>query len=503
MSSAAGKLKKLKKLDVGITLGKQKVCVLAFVDDLVLITEDRFHMQLLTEESKEFFYQKSLKANAKKCARLRVIPVAKKQSMKVITAVHRRWENDGIPSITFKDLARYLGVDIRPDGSVHLPRQTWINYLENLTKAQLNPIQKVDAIRSTIAAKIQYQLRLSDHGLEEARKLTRTLRKHVKKILHLPTWTSTSWIHHRNGCNIPDLTTIVMASRTKATTKMMTSKDAAAQFTGEQLNPTNEERLIRLNLLQYTNKKEETMKRYEQDLEKQNNRKSRTTMLKSTHKRSWIWGNRGLKSGSKLRLIQALSGTLPTMINKTRGRGNLDEKRCKRCRSGATEDDAQILASCKYNKDLITKCHDYVTKKIAKELIRNRPTAKIWREQLWRTGSEILRSDITMVDGDNCTIIKVTIPYEMSEKYTNQRRRQKVEKYEQLIKIQDGLRQVDCTSGQVIPVVIGALGTTTAANNQDLKTLKLSSIEDALQMTISTDSVNILNSHFRRNDFER
>ena len=197
----------MKKLHVGITLGKQKVCVLAFANDLVLITEDRFHMQLLTEESKEFFDQKGLKANAKKCVSLRVIPVAKKQSMKVITAVHRKWGNEGIPSITFKDLARYLGVDIRPDGSVHLPRQTWINYLEDLTKVQLNPIQKVDATRSTNAAKIQYQLRLSDHGLEEARKLTRTLTKYVKKILHLPTWTSTSWIHHRNGCNIADLTT--------------------------------------------------------------------------------------------------------------------------------------------------------------------------------------------------------------------------------------------------------------------------------------------------------
>ena len=178
---------------------------------------------------------------------------------------------------------------------------------------------------------------------------------------------------------------------------------------------------------------------------------------------------------------QALSGTLPTMINKTRGRGNLDEKRCKRCRSGAAEDDVHILASCKYNKDLITKHHDYVTKKIAKEILRNRPTAKIWRERSWRTGSEILRPDITMVDGDNCTIIDVTIPYERSEEYINQRRRQKVEKYEQLIKTQDGLRQVDCTSGQVIPVVIGVLGTITAATNQDLKPLKLSSIKDAFK----------------------
>ena len=149
----------------------------------------------------------------------------------------------------------------------------WITYLENLTRAQLNPIQNVDAIRSTIAPKIQYQLRLSDHGLEEARKLTRILRKYVKKILYLPTWTSTSWLHHSNGCNIPDLKTTVMSSRTKATTKMMISKDKTAQFTGEQLNPTNEERLTRLNLLQHSNKKDEMMKRYEQDLQKQNNGK--------------------------------------------------------------------------------------------------------------------------------------------------------------------------------------------------------------------------------------
>ena len=100
---------------------------------------------------------------------------------------------------------RYLGVDIRPDGSVKLPKATWENYLKNLEAAHLNPIQKIDAIRQIIVAKIQYQLRLSDHGLEESRKINRLIRKSVKKILHLPTWTSNNWIHHRNGGNIPDL----------------------------------------------------------------------------------------------------------------------------------------------------------------------------------------------------------------------------------------------------------------------------------------------------------
>ena len=63
-----------------------------------------------------------------------------------------------------------LGVELRPDGEVKLPRKTWDSYLTNISAAHLNPIQKVDAICQVIIAKIQYQLRLSDHGLEEARK---------------------------------------------------------------------------------------------------------------------------------------------------------------------------------------------------------------------------------------------------------------------------------------------------------------------------------------------
>ena len=61
--------------------------------------------------------------------------------------------------------------NIQPDGTVRLPRALWNKYLENLWKAHLNPIQKVDVIRQVTVAKIKYQLRLSDDGFEEARKL--------------------------------------------------------------------------------------------------------------------------------------------------------------------------------------------------------------------------------------------------------------------------------------------------------------------------------------------
>lgn len=143
---------------------------MAFANDLVLLTEERIHMQMLIEASKEFLDGKGLQANAGKCVSLRVVPVPKKKSMKVITKSHTQCGTENIPSITFKDLVKYLGVEIQPDGTVKLPRELWNRYHESLWKAHLNPIQKVEAIGQVIAAKIQRQLRLS-HGFEGARKI--------------------------------------------------------------------------------------------------------------------------------------------------------------------------------------------------------------------------------------------------------------------------------------------------------------------------------------------
>ena len=60
-------IEKLKETNIGIQLGEPKVCCMAFADDLVVITEERIHMQILIEQSKEFFDTKGLQANAGKC----------------------------------------------------------------------------------------------------------------------------------------------------------------------------------------------------------------------------------------------------------------------------------------------------------------------------------------------------------------------------------------------------------------------------------------------------
>ena len=60
-------IEKLKETNIGIQLGESKVFCMTFADDLVLITEERIHMQILIEQSKEFFDTKGLQANAGKC----------------------------------------------------------------------------------------------------------------------------------------------------------------------------------------------------------------------------------------------------------------------------------------------------------------------------------------------------------------------------------------------------------------------------------------------------
>ena len=390
-------------------------------------------MQILLEHCKWFFDGKGLIANAGKCASLRVVPVAKKQSMKVITKHHWQWSDVKIPPITFENLARYLGVDIQPDGNVRLPIALWESYLDNLSRAHLNPIQKFEAIRQILVAKIQYQLRFSDHGLEEVRKINRLIRKHVKQILHLPTWTSTAWIHHRNSYNILDLVTTTMISRTKSPTKMKTSEDVIAQYTGDIITPLKEGRLRRLSLENINNKRKGAIKKLEEQVEHQNNGKTLTTAMQSKDKRSWLWTKQGIKPGEKLRYSQALSGTLPTKVNKTRCINDLNLNKCKRCKSNKVRNDAYIMIACPYNKGLISKRHDYVIKRLAKEVKNNHPTAKTWWERSWRMGTELLRQDITMVKDDEVLIEEVTIPYEKNIEYLQQRQEEKRKKYDKIL----------------------------------------------------------------------
>lgn len=55
--------------------------------------------------------------------------------MKVVTRTHRYWRIKEIPSTTFDDLPKYLGVCITPTQDVQLPRRKWEGYLKNVERS--------------------------------------------------------------------------------------------------------------------------------------------------------------------------------------------------------------------------------------------------------------------------------------------------------------------------------------------------------------------------------
>ena len=73
-------------------------------------------------------------------------------------------------------------------------------------------------------------------------------------------------------------------------------------------------------------------------------------------------------------------------------------------------------------------------------------------------------------------------------------------KYDQLPR-HDELRQLQCDEGEVISIIIGALCNINNNANEHMRKMKIQDQKDALLMIISTGSVNILNNHFRVNDF--
>ena len=82
-------------------------------------------------------------------------------------------------------------------------------------------------------------------------------------------------------------------------------------------------------------------------------------MFGSKVARDWIWTERGLSPGDKLRCIQAKINSTASMNNKHRGDSDMNKRRCRLCRDGI-EDDAHILNKCRMNESLITKRHDYI-----------------------------------------------------------------------------------------------------------------------------------------------
>ena len=504
-------VEKLQQSGLGVGEGEHHLATLAFADDLVLISDKNYHMEKMIKIAEEFFDERGLTANAKKCVSFRQIPTKKnssKKTVKIVTASHRQWKGTAIPSLNFDEFAKYLGVHFQPSGKIDVPWDKWDTWLERLKKSSLKPQQKIYGLRYTIIPRMLHQLRLADVGKCKLVRLNTKLRVWFKKVLHLPSSCPNEWIHGKFGGSLQDITNLVLTCRKKASSKMCMSNDIVAAKVGEELDSVYWRDLCRINAehvplnlcKQRWEKERSTLWR------SRLNGEALTTMKNSLIKRDWIWHSTTISSGKRLRCIQMVAGMMPTRINENRGKKIRELNLCRRCKKTA-ETDLHILAECPITKDMRSARHNGVCDIIAKALQPN--TWKEIREKRWKVrvteqrqaevkrdirGIQYLQPDISLESDNKLRWIEVTCPYERSEGLIQKRHQDKLEYYD-WVEPKDLCRE-DLDSIEVITIVVGACGTILKRTLNELKKLKLAKLARKLSMRAMLESASIADVHF-------
>ena len=139
---------------------------------------------------------------------------------------------------------------------------------------------------------------------------------------------STDWLHSKEDLGLMELQLNAMIARKKASKKMLLSNDKISQIVASEINPINGECLegLKLQNAQANKRKTTWTDRKLANISKINNRHAIRTMILIKHPRDWLWSEKGLRVWNKVRCVQALLSTLPTMINKTRGCMDMEEK---------------------------------------------------------------------------------------------------------------------------------------------------------------------------------
>ena len=129
-------------LPTGVSIGESRVSIMAFADDLVLLSNSRSDMESLLKAASGFFDKRHLSVNARKCQSLQVLPCKGRASMRVTEEVHRWFGGVPIPSMTYEALAKYLGVHFDPHGKIVVKQTELETWCERLATAALKPYQK-------------------------------------------------------------------------------------------------------------------------------------------------------------------------------------------------------------------------------------------------------------------------------------------------------------------------------------------------------------------------
>uniref|UniRef100_A0A5S6Q4H0 Reverse transcriptase domain-containing protein n=1 Tax=Trichuris muris TaxID=70415 RepID=A0A5S6Q4H0_TRIMR len=231
---------KLDELSAGFTICPgTTLCSLASADDILLLSDCKAGLQSQLLTCYKFFQARNLTVNVDKCSLLRLYRVPKRHTVNV-DVPPKFYLNPLEPTIllscfTASDFVKYLSVDFNPFGRRKFQIEKPDTLIQRVCKAELNPQQKIEMIRSYLIPRFLYSLTVGNPLANTAKTIDKMLRQAVKETLHLPLTTLCYDVFYipiaHGGLGFTNLSEVTELSILKLIRQMENSDDPATQAT--------------------------------------------------------------------------------------------------------------------------------------------------------------------------------------------------------------------------------------------------------------------------------
>lgn len=475
-----------------------KISVLAFADDVALLSCDIEEAQLQVQKFYEYLKAIGMSLSVDKCFAFRIIN--KKDTWyledpKIL--INKTYIPYAEPEIVFK----YLGASISPwKGIKHgIIVPEIIDIIKRIRKLALKPPQKLDLICTYIIPKFIYGLLVQPPSESVLRLLDSEIRQQIKEILHLVPSTAKSFFYtpkRHGGLGIPKLENIIKLGILKSSIKILNSNDMPLKSTLEDNYSQNKLKKLanslrinwpasikdiddaKIRLKNEYSKEWESLKLQGQGVNEFRN---------DTIGNFWLRNPYIMKAGRYIDALRLRTNTIGTKVVLAQSK-NVPDVNCRKCHL-QPETLGHIIGLCTHTKPKRINRHDEIKNQMATKLAKQHivllePTAKI--------GDKLFKPDLVIKKEDRALIVDVTVRYE-NKNYLQEAKKEKIEKYnhcKEYFKIK--LRARDA---EVIPIVLGSRGAVPIYTKQALMNLgfKFHEIEK-FSRYILRSSIEIVNS---------
>ena len=455
---------------------------LGYADDLVLFSGSTIGMQLLLDACIQFFNDRGLKLNVKKCQGVNARWLGKEKKSVIDNRPIWRAYGSPIPMTDFDETAKYLGLNITTSGKSAVNVDLLRSMLHAVEHCELRRSQKIFVIRAHIIPKFVYGLGLSITTKGSLEQIDIIIRATVKRLLCMPDNLAHEFLYmstRNGGLGLYRFAHKLPLLKLGLYAKLALSDNITREILKDPVwikdVLTQQQAYRRLTGHEFVSALRGKQRLEERDFQKLSSKVQGFGSMAFVNDyigNSWLkgytprWQGRRYVSALRLR-----SNLVATNEMRWRGRGTHADRLC-RFGCNAVESQAHVLQACHRLKRARIKRHHLIVDMVAKQasasgmLVEKELVVKM-------PDMTTLRPDLVLRKGDEIKVVDVTVPYEFDEFSLRNAENRKHESYGILKDIL--LRKYpDSTTFSTVGFVIGARGAWHKGNNPFCKELNAS-----------------------------